>query len=376
VGNLRDSRAPLSAALGEALATRLEAIARAHGFHLDGAQRSVAPEFERLDRELAQAREASRSWLRLFARPPAPVTGLYLWGGVGRGKSFLMDAFFQLASEPGRQRHHFHRFMQSVHHALRRLQGAADPLRIVAGEVAQDVRLLCLDEFHVTDIGDAMIMRGLLEGLFAEGVALVTTSNQHPDRLYEHGLQRGQFLPAIELLKRQLRVVHLQGAQDYRLRTLEKAGVYHIPLDDAARRALEQAFDGVAGEHGEDDAVLEIEGRSLRAKRLAPGTAWFDFAELCEGPRGTADYIELARRYHTIALWGVPRFSPSMAESMRRFTWLVDEFYDRRVKLIVAAEAAPRELYGTVTATPEVERTSSRLIEMQTARYLSQPHLA
>jgi cell division protein ZapE len=323
----------------------------------------------------AYKRRRDNALKRLLVKPPLPK-GVYLWGPVGRGKSFLMDAFFQLVSEPRKQRHHFHRFMQSVHHALRRLQGAADPLRIVAGEVARDVRLLCLDEFHITDIGDAMIMRGLLEGLFAHGVALVTTSNQHPDQLYEHGLQRAQFVPAIELIKRQLRVVHLSGVQDYRLRMLEKAGVYHAPLDEAACRGLEEAFDGVAGEHGEDDAMLEIEGRSLRARRLAPGTAWFDFAELCEGPRGTADYIELARRYHTVALWGVPRFSPSMAESMRRFTWLVDEFYDRRVKLIVAAEAAPRELYGTVTATPEVERTSSRLIEMQTARYLSQPHLA
>jgi cell division protein ZapE len=287
-----------------------------------------------------------------------------------------MDAFFQLVSEPRKQRHHFHRLMQSVHHAMRRLQGAADPLRIVAGEVARDARLLCLDEFHITDIGDAMIMRGLLEGLFARGVALVTTSNQHPDNLYEHGLQRAQFLPAIELLKRQLRVVQLQGALDYRLRMLEKAGVYHAPLDGASRRALEEAFDGVAGEHGEDDALLEVEGRSMRARRLVPGMAWFDFAELCDGPRGTADYIELARRYHTIVLWGVPRFSPATAESMRRFTWLVDEFYDRRVKLIVAAEAAPRELYAAVTASAEVERTASRLIEMQTARYLSQPHLA
>jgi cell division protein ZapE len=355
---------------------RLEAVARGHGFHLDAAQRSVLPELERLEGELARARESSRFWLRRFTRPPVPVTGLYLWGGVGRGKSFLMDAFFQLASEPRKQRHHFHRFMQEVHHALRRLQGSPDPLRIVAGEVAREARLLCLDEFHITDIGDAMLMRGLLEGMFGQGVALVTTSNQHPDRLYEHGLQRSQFLPAIELLKHQLHVVHLEGAQDYRLRMLEKAGVYHAALDHAARLALEEAFDGVAGEHGTENAVIEIEGRSLRVLRLAPGMAWFDFAELCEGPRGTADYIELARRYHTVALWGVPRFAPSTRESMRRFTWLVDEFYDRRVKLIVAAEAPPRELYAAVAATPEVERTASRLIEMQTARYLSQPHLA
>jgi cell division protein ZapE len=359
-----------------ALTGGFDATARAHGFALDTAQRSVAREFERLQQELAQARHARRSWRRLFAKPAESPIGVYLWGEVGRGKSFLMDAFFQLVSEPHKQRHHFHRFMQSVHHALRRLQGKPEPLRIVAGEVARQARLLCLDEFHITDIGDAMIMRGLLEGLFAEGVALVTTSNQHPDQLYLHGLQRAQFEPAIDLLKRHLSVVHLAGEQDYRLRTLEKAGVYHAPLDEAARRALEQAFDGVAGEHGEDDALLEIEGRNVRARRLAPGTVWFDFRELCDGPRGTADYIELARRYHTILLWGVPRFRASSAESMRRFTWLVDEFYDRRVKLIVAAEAGPRELYSAVAASPEVERSCSRLIEMQTAKYLSEPHLA
>jgi cell division protein ZapE len=353
-----------------------EATARAHGFTLDAAQCSVVGEFERLQQELARARHARRSWRRLLGKPVDAPVGVYLWGEVGRGKSFLMDAFFHQVSEPHKQRHHFHRFMQSVHHALRRLQGKPDPLDIVAGEVAQHTRLLCLDEFHITDIGDAMIMRGLLEGLFAQGVALVTTSNQHPDQLYLYGLQRAQFEPAVDLLKRHLSVVHLAGEQDYRLRTLEKAGVYHAPLDDAARNALEQAFDGVAGEHGEDDALVEIEGRSLRARRLAPGTVWFDFRELCDGPRGTADYIELARRYHTILLWGVPRFEPHLAESMRRFTWLVDEFYDRRVKLIVAAEAPPRELYSAVAASPEVERSCSRLIEMQTASYLSEPHLA
>jgi cell division protein ZapE len=311
-----------------------------------------------------------------LGKPVDAPRGVYLWGEVGRGKSFLMDAFFHLASEPRRQRRHFHRFMRSVHHALRRLQGTQEPLRIVAREVAQEARLLCLDEFHISDIGDAMIMRGLLEGLFAEGVALVTTSNERPDQLYLHGLQRTQFEPAIDLLERYLSVVHLAGEQDYRLRTLEKAGVYHAPLDDAARSALEQAFDGVAGEHGEDDVPLEIEGRQVRARRLGPGTAWFDFHELCDGPRGTADYIELARRYHTVVLWGVPRFEPASAERMRRFTWLVDEFYDRRVKLIVAAEASPRELYSAVATTPEVERSCSRLIEMQTAKYLSEPHLA
>jgi cell division protein ZapE len=357
------------------LLARLSRIAQEHGFELDASQVRVVGSLQRLEEELVRIQRAQRSWRRLFGQPPRPH-GVYLWGGVGRGKSFLMDGFFHLVREPRKQRHHFHRFMQGVHHQLRRLQGEEEPLRIIARERARTLRLLCLDEFHITDIGDAMLMRGLLEGLFGEGVALVTTSNQHPDQLYLHGLQRAQFLPAIELLKRHTEVVQLDGDQDYRLRTLEKAGVYHHPLDGAAGQALAQAFDGVAGELGEADAVLEIEGRAVRAHRLAPGTAWFDFAELCERPRGTADYIELARRYHTVVLWGVPRFEPGRVESMRRFTWLLDEFYDRRVKLIVAAEATPRELYAGVAPTPEVERSCSRLIEMQTARYLSQPHLA
>jgi cell division protein ZapE len=295
---------------------------------------------------------------------------------VGRGKSFLMDAFFRLVPVEAKRRVHFHRFMQSIHHRLRQLQGQAAPLGIIAERVAKDTRLLCLDELHVTDIGDAMLMRGLLEGLFERGVALVTTSNQHPEQLYEHGLQRAQFEPAVELLKRHTEVVELDGEQDYRLRTLERAGVYHWPLDMVARRHLEQAFEGVAGEHGEEDAAVEIDGRSIRAARLAPGTAWFDFRELCEGPRGTADYIELARRYHTVLLWGLRRFVPGMAESMRRFTWLIDEFYDRNVKLIAAAEVAAHELHAAVPAAAELERTRSRLIEMQTAQYLSRPHLA
>jgi cell division protein ZapE len=357
------------------LLAHLSQLARGHGFELDASQLRVVASLRRLEDELVHRQHAQRSWRRLFARAPQPV-GIYLWGGVGRGKSFLMDGFFHLVREPRKQRHHFHRFMQGIHHALRRLQGQSEPLRTVARDVAKEARLICLDEFHIADIGDAMIMRGLLEGLFAQGVALVTTSNQHPDRLYLHGLQRAQFVPAIELLKRHTEVVELDGPQDYRLRTLEQAGVYHHPLGDAARAAFERAFDGVAGEHGEDNAALEIDGRTLQASRLAPGTAWFDFRNLCEGPRGTADYIELARRYHTVLLWGVPRFGPGTAESLRRFTWLVDEFYDRRVKLIVAAEGSPKDLYSQVVASSEVERTRSRLIEMQTAQYLTQPHLA
>lgn len=354
------------------LLPQLRRVARQHGFVLDPAQERVIAGFQRLQGEL---RNHSGLLDKLLGRR-AERKGIYLWGPVGRGKSFLMDEFFRCAAVKRKRRVHFHRFMQGIHHALRQLQGQIDPLHRIAERTARDTHLLCLDEFHVSDIGDAMLMRGLLEGLFERGVTLVTTSNQHPDELYQHGLQRAQFLPAIELLKQHTEVIRLDGERDYRLHMLERAGVYHWPLDNAALAHLEQAFDGVAGEHGEEDVEVEIDGRAIRARRLAPGTAWFDFEQLCEGPRATADYIELARRYHTILLWGVPRLTPDMAESMRRFTWLVDEFYDRHVKLLVAAEAPPLELHAAVAATPEIERTRSRLIEMQSARYLSKPHLA
>jgi cell division protein ZapE len=350
-------------------------IARGHGFSLDSSQVQALASFQRLHDQLSQAARHPWSWLRRWARSQR-VPGIYLWGPVGRGKSFLMDEFFRLAPFARKQRVHFHRFMQSIHHSLRELQGQPDPLRLIAARMARAAQLLCLDEFHVSDIGDAMLMRGLLEGLLSQRVVIVTTSNEHPDELYAHGLQRAQFLPAIELLKTNLEVVGLDGGSDYRLRTLTRAGVYHQPLNAEAERALEEAFAGVAGERGTTGSEIEVEGRRISARRATPGTAWFDFAELCEGPRGTADYIELARRYHTVLVSGVPRFRPDQMESLRRFTWLVDEFYDRHVKLIVSAEDSAERLYDAVSGDASIERTRSRLTEMQTARYLSLPHLA
>ncbi len=354
---------------------RLQAIANAHGFALDQAQRAAAASFDRLRTELLAAEQAQEGLLGWFRRPACP-RGIYLWGPVGRGKSFLMDTFFHEVPLEGKRRVHFHRFMQDVHHELRDLQGQEEPLKVIAARLGRDTRLLCLDELHVVDIGDAMLMRGLLEGLLEQRVVLVTTSNQQPDDLYLHGLQRGQFVPAIELMKAHLEVLSVAGPDDYRLRTLERAGVYHCPLGAAAEAAQAAAFEGVAGEAGNPGAALDIEGRTIRSVRAGPGVAWFTFAELCEGPRGTADYIELARRYHTVLVSGVPQFQPAMGNAMRRFTWLVDEFYDRRVKLILSAAAPVTGLYEQVPQQPEVERTQSRLIEMQTSRYLGQEHLA
>lgn len=352
-----------------------------HGFTLDAAQDAALPQFERLYEDLIGLEQMEASLIRLLARRRV-VRGLYLWGGVGRGKSFLMDSFFNCAPVARKRRVHFHRFMQEVHHGLRELQGQADPLFPLAREFARDARLLCLDEFHITDITDAMLMRRLLEGLFEQGVVLVTTSNFEPDRLYLHGLQRSQFLPAIELLKQCLDVVGIDNGVDYRLRELEKAGVYHTEPD--ADRRLEQAYLGIARHDAPDDTRLEIEGRLINVRRQARGVAWFEFVELCDGPRAKADYIELARRYHTVLVSGVPRFSIDDADKLRRFVWLVDEFYDRRVKLILAAAvpaaelvdgARPQDSFQANLDASLNERLVSRLTEMQTRDYLAQPHL-
>lgn len=356
-------------------ADRARQVARAHGFVLDSSQLSALASFQRLRDELVESERAGQSLLRVFARKRA-LRGLYLWGGVGRGKSFLMDAFFDSVPITRKRRVHFHRFMQDVHHRLRGLQGQENPLLQVARDMSQQVRLLCLDEFHVTDIGDAMLMRNLLQGLFNQQVVLVTTSNQEPADLYRDGLQRAQFLPAIDLLIQHLEVVHIDGGEDYRLRVLEKAGVYHFPADRTSEAAMAQTFEAIAGEPGERNVGLEIEGRSITALRVGPGVAWLSFEEACGGPRGQADYIELARRFHTVLISGVWRLGKQQADRRRRFIWLVDEFYDRRVKLIISAEARLGELMQTGAGDVEGERATSRLVEMQTRQYLSEAHLA
>lgn len=250
-----------------------------------------------------------------------------------------------------------------------------NPLRVVGAELGSENRLLCLDEFHVTDIGDAMLMRYLLESLFAQGVALVTTSNVAPDKLYENGLQRAQFLPAIDLLRKHTTFLNLDGGTDYRLATLEKAGVFHAPADAAAEGAMLSTFDDVSGEPGQCAEAIEIEGRLIEYVRLAQGVVWFEFREICDGPRGQADYIELARRFHTVLISHVPCFSRENANARRRFTWLVDEFYDRKVKLVLSADADLPALFSTADGGAETDRTLSRLIEMQARDYLGLAHL-
>lgn len=367
---------------GSNVAAHMREHARRHGITLDPAQEAVLARFQRVRDELTAA-EQSQSWLSKLLSRKRTVRGLYLWGGVGRGKSFLMDGFFECLPV-AKERLHFHRFMQDIHHRMRELQGQEDPLILIARDLGRQIKMLCLDEFQVTDITDAMLMRRLLEGLFESGVVLITTSNLPPDDLYKHGLQREQFVPAIQLLKQKLEVVNVDAGIDYRLRVLEQAGVYHHPLTDDAARRMGSQFESIASDAGEADVELDIESRTIRARRLSGGVAWFEFEELCDGPRGQADYIELARRYHTVLLSNVYRLRPSKLDVARRFTWLVDEFYDRKVKLVISAESPAHELFEVGESgdaflrnlnTSFVDRTVSRLIEMQTHEYLALPHL-
>ncbi|MBL8541731.1 MAG: AFG1 family ATPase [Betaproteobacteria bacterium] len=349
--------------------------ASAHGFQLDEAQEAVLPYFQRLFEDLVAAERSAGPLQRFFGGGRRRIKGLYVWGGVGRGKSFLMDCFFAAAPIKRKRRLHFHRFMQDVHHELATLQGQANPLAVVAKRLARTTKLLCLDEFLVTDIGDAMLMRHLLDGLFGEDVVLVTTSNTQPDDLYLNGLQRGQFLPAIDLLKGHLQILKVEGGQDYRLRALERLGVYHSPLSDATELRMQEEFVAIARDEGDANVAVDVEGRQLAARRMATGVAWFDFAELCQKPRGQGDFIELARRFHTVLLSRIPRMFADERDAARRFAWLVDEFYDRRVKLIVSAEAPLEGLLDPTAVGRDLERTLSRLIEMQSHHYLAQPHL-
>lgn len=358
------------------LAEYVDQRTRHLGITLDEAQQRAVSHLQRLyDSLLENEARKSRFLHQLFGGKQRPVRGLYLWGGVGRGKSFLMDAFFSSVPIENKKRVHFHRFMQDVHAELDTIKHHADPLVIVAQRIAQQARLICFDEFHVSDIADAMLLGRLLSELLRQGVVLVATSNHKPDELYLHGLQRSRFLPAIILLKERLDVVEVDAGIDYRLRMLERVRVYHLSQDEAAEDSLATAFSSLAGGEGENLASLEIEGRRIATIRTAPGVVWFEFQTICGTPRGQADYIEIARRFHTVLISGIPEMTSEQAAEARRFTWLVDEFYDRKVNLIVSAQVPPQELYLGDPHAEEFKRTISRLTEMQTRQYLAQPHL-
>ena len=339
----------------------------------DPAQRALLPSLDRVRSGLLAAQPGGwRRWLPLRER--AAVRGLYLWGAVGRGKTFLADLLVESLPPDHVLRLHFHRCMGRVQAQLKALQGQSDPLRTVAATVAAEARLLCIDEFFVSDIGDAMILAGLLEHLFALGVTLATTSNIEPSGLYRDGLQRAKFLPAIAMLESHCEVRELVSAQDYRLRALTRAGVYFAPAGEHAEHELAACFARIAPGAHRVDTAIHINDRDIPIRRRGDGAVWFDFAALCEGPRAVADYIDLAQRFNTVLISNVPQFTPQTEDAARRFVNLVDEFYDRGVKLVLSAAAPVTELYGGERLRMEFARTQSRLIEMQSAQYLAAAH--
>lgn len=344
-------------------------------FFSDAEQARAVAALDGLHQRLVAARRRRGSLLsRLKKR--TPEQGLYMWGGVGRGKTYLMDVFFDALPFPEKRRMHFHRFMQYVHQEMRARQGEKNPLVGIAADLAKQTCVLCFDEFFVTDITDAMILATLLECLFEQGVALVATSNIAPDGLYRDGLQRSRFLPAIEALKAHTQVMNVDGGTDYRLRLLEQAELYYCPLGESAEKFLAERFATLETEHGEhiERASLIVEGRAIEIRKVSEHVVWFDYTALCDGPRSQTDYIEIARQYHTILLGGVECMGGATDDRARRFINLVDEFYDRSVKLIVTAEAPIEELYCGGRLEFEFERTCSRLLEMQSREYLARPH--
>ena len=340
----------------------------------DPAQHPALRELDRIQRELLAAAPSGLMARLGFGGRPAPVRGLYLWGGVGRGKTFLVDLFYDGLPLAQKRRTHFHRFMRGVHEQLRLHAGQADPLAKIAREWRGSLRVLVLDEFFVTDIGDAMLLGRLLERLFAEGVTLVTTSNTAPQNLYRDGLQRERFLPAIAQLREHCVELAADGREDYRLRALTRSPVYRAPLDDGSEAWLGERWNALAGNAPAARTPLEVEGRTITARAAAAGVAWFDFAELCEGPRSTADYIEIAREFQIVLLGGIPRFDAGNEDAARRFVNLIDELYDRQVTVVATADAAPVALYEGSRLAGAFERTASRLIEMQSAEYLARTH--
>ncbi len=339
----------------------------------DQQQQQLVLAFEQLWRELQNAPKKP-SWLSVPWSRTRGVRGLYIWGGVGRGKTWLMDLFYDCLATEQKQRIHFHRFMLRVHSSLNELKNQRDPLVTIARSWSRNCRVLCLDEFVVNDIADAMLLSGLLKALFQNGVTLVTTSNLAPKDLYRDGLQRAKFLPAIDMLEKHTRVVHLGGELDFRLRILEQSEIYHWPLDAQAESNLASSFARISA-GTEMEPELEINDRPLLTLRRGDGVAWLEFEELCGKPRGSIDYIEIARAFNTILVSNVPQMCEQDSDLARRFVIMIDEFYDRGVKLLLSAEVSVEDLYLGQRLAFEFERTRSRLIEMQTHDYLARPHL-
>lgn len=343
------------------------------GIVADSAQRAAAVRLQTFYDELLALKSARRTALRKLLVHPELPRGVWFWGGVGRGKSFLMDCFFATVPYTRKRRVHFHAFMREIHETLHARRLDADPLGKVAERIAKETRLMCFDEFHVSDIADAMILGRLMQALFDAGVLFCITSNYPPSGLYPNGLQRQRFLPAIELLQKKLDVVEIDAGIDYRMRAMEQANVYLVPTNAATLAQIQDSFRKIAGGDGHS-VPLEILGREVPVIAQAPGVVWFNFATLCGGPRSQNDYLAIADQHHTVFLSDIPRLAADMSSEARRFTWLVDVFYDHRIKLIISAACPAEELYIDGLQASEFKRTVSRLIEMRSHEYLASGH--
>ena len=372
-----------ASAVAAAVSTGLDAQVTAGRLKPDPDQTEIARRLDRLADELSQAESASSGWgARLFARKPAePPRGVYLWGGVGRGKSMLMDLFFAHARVEKKRRVHFHEFMQECHDRIHRwrqnheVSRTSEPIRPLARAIAEEARLLCFDEFQVHDIADAMILGRLFFALFELGVVVVSTSNRPPDDLYKGGLQRELFVPFIGLLKKKLDVLPLDGGTDYRLERLGRMPVYLSPDGPEAKAALAEAFRRLTLGVPAAPEQITVKGRIVPVPRAAEGVAWFAFPDLCNQALGAGDYLSIARRYHTVIFEGIPAMSPETRDQAKRFVTLIDALYERKVNLVCSAAAQPQDLYPAGDGSFEFQRTVSRLEEMQSAEYLAQPHL-
>ncbi len=341
------------------------------GYEPDPGQLAAVAALDRCAADWSHYRSQRSSAIKKLINRPEIPRGVYLYGGVGRGKSFLMDCFFGAVTVQRKTRLHFHEFMREVHRQMTLLQGTVNPLDALARQMARKYRLICFDEFHVADITDAMILDRLLRALFEQGVGFVTTSNFRPDDLYPNGLHRARILPAIALLNERLQVVPIGEGADYRRRVMEQVKLYHVPCGAEADARMRDTFDRLAESH-DDARVLHIESREIHCRRRSGGVVWFDFKSLCGGPRSQNDYLEIASQFHTVLLSDVPRMPLRMASEARRFTWLVDVLYDRRVHLILSAEVEPESLYVEGPLAHEFFRTVSRLHEMQSREYIEQ----
>ena len=346
-----------------------QAELKTRGYTADPAQLRAVDALERCANDWTAYKSARSNALKKLIKRPDIPRGVYLYGGVGRGKSFLMDCFYNSVPLRRKTRLHFHEFMREVHRELANLQGTVNPLDVLASQIAKKYRLICFDEFHVADITDAMILHRLLAALFDNGVGLVTTSNFKPDDLYPGGMHRDRILPAIALLNANLDVINVDNGVDYRRRTLDQVKFYHVPLGAQADADMRETFSKLA-EVQDENPVLHIEAREIHARRRAGGVVWFDFKTLCGGPRSQNDYLEIATQFHTVFLSDVPQMPIRMASEARRFTWLVDVLYDRRVKLVLSAQVPPEQLYTEGPLAHEFPRTVSRLHEMQSKEFL------